>query len=73
MGHVSPQFHVVYNNEFRTVPCLSLNETLLNWLHLVEHCSEQVNDDKFSKAISWIDHDNTHDRHLPEQILIPLL
>ena len=50
-----------------------MNETAPNWLHLVEHGSKQVNDSKFSKAISWIDHDDTHDRHLPEQIPIPLL
>eukprot|EP00957_Ditylum_brightwellii_P144229 10989028-Ditylum_brightwellii.AAC.1 len=30
-GHVSPQYHIVFDNEFTTVPYLDSDETPPNW------------------------------------------
>ena len=34
-GHISPQFHVVFDDEFSTVPYLSSADLPPNWLHLL--------------------------------------
>ena len=39
-GMVSPQFHVVYDDEFTTVPYLSSAEPPPNWVNLCEHAIE---------------------------------
>ena len=36
-GIVSPQFHVIYNNKFATVPYLSSAEPPPNWVALCQH------------------------------------
>ena len=38
-GHVSPQFHVVYDDDFTTVPYLRTAEVPLHWAQLVEASS----------------------------------
>ena len=38
-GHVSPQFHVVYDNDFTTVPYLRSVDVPPHWAKLVEASS----------------------------------
>ncbi len=39
MGHVSPQFHVVYDDDFMTVPYLRSADVPPHWAKLVEASS----------------------------------
>ncbi len=39
-GHVSPQFHVVFDDLFTTVPYMKKSEVPPNWAELVEKSSE---------------------------------
>ena len=53
-GHVSPQFHVVFDDEFSTVPYLSGNEVPPNWENLLSTSTEHTanNNDIISPA--WL-------------------
>ena len=53
-GHVSPQFHVVFDDEFSTVPYLSSTDPPPNWLHLLQHCSEQASLEQTELSQSWL-------------------
>jgi hypothetical protein len=46
-GHVSPQFHVVFDNLFTTVSYMKKSEVPPNWAELVEKSSEQVTDEDY--------------------------
>ena len=41
-GHVSPQYHVVFDDEFTTVPYLQSTEAPPNWADLVENHTENA-------------------------------
>ena len=53
-GHVSPQFHVIYDDEFSTIPYLSGNETPPNWSQLWERSIERSVDPNNIKSTSWL-------------------
>jgi len=52
--HVSPQFHVVINDNFSTVPFLASNDVPSNWRDLVE-AAEHSTDEDFDLAKMWVD------------------
>ena len=39
-GRVSPQYHVVFNEDFTTVPYMEAGTLPPNWQELIEHSSE---------------------------------
>ena len=41
-GHISPQFHLVFDDEFTTVPYLTSEEAPPNWSVLVKYNSEHT-------------------------------
>ena len=53
-GLVSPQFHVVFDDEFSTVPYLYNEATPPNWGKLVEHCSEHATDTQEKLSKKWL-------------------
>jgi hypothetical protein len=53
MGHVSPQFHVVFDDLFTTVSYMKKSEVPPNWAKLVEKFSEQVTDEDYDLAKMW--------------------
>ena len=53
-GNVSPQFHVVYDDEFSTVPYLAGSVTPPNWENLVKHSSEHSVDNNNALSKSWL-------------------
>ena len=53
-GHVSPQYHVVFDDHFTTVPFVNKNNTLLNWASLVENSREYVTEEEYKLAQEWL-------------------
>ena len=52
-GHVSPQYHVVFDDDFSTVPYLDSSEEPPNWCQLVSDSSEHVTDEQYNVATTW--------------------
>lgn len=52
--HVSPQFHIVIDDNFSTVPFLDKNDTPPNWKELVE-AAEHSTDGDYDLAKMWVD------------------
>ena len=50
---VSPQFHVVFDDEFSTVPFMRDGEVPPHWRDLVQHSAEVVSGDDFDLATTW--------------------
>ena len=53
---VSPQFHVVFDNKFSTVPFMRNNEIPPNWKELVEKSSQTFTDESYDLAKIWSNH-----------------
>ena len=51
--HVSPQFHVVFDDEFSTVPFMLNGEVPPHWSDLVKRSAELVTDEEFNLATTW--------------------
>jgi hypothetical protein len=67
-GHVSPQFHVVYDDHFTTVPFMEKNEVPLHWAKLVENSCEKVTEEHYELAKTWLFPDaEPGDISMPEQ------
>ncbi len=49
-GHVSHQFHVVFDDLFMTVSYMKKNEVPPNWAELVEKSLERVTDEDYNLA-----------------------
>ena len=52
-GHVSPQFHVVFDDDFSTVPNLRHGSEPSNWASLFEHSREQSTTEAYKLAQEW--------------------
>ena len=61
-GHVSPQFHCVFDNHFTTVSHMSNGTVPSNWYDLVEQSSEEILPERFSVRKTWLTqyHPPTH-------------
>jgi hypothetical protein len=51
---VSPQYHVVFNNDFTTVPYMKQGEVPPNWEDLYCLSKESATDESFNLAFEWI-------------------
>ena len=51
--HVSPQFYVVFGDDFSTVPYMRKSEMPHNWTELVRSSREKVTDEDFELAPRW--------------------
>ena len=51
--HVSPQYHLVFDDTFSTVPFMRNGENPKNWEQLVKKSSEFATDSDFSAASTW--------------------
>eukprot|EP00957_Ditylum_brightwellii_P211304 15366023-Ditylum_brightwellii.AAC.3 len=52
-GHVSQQYHVVFDDEFTTVPYLQSAEEPPNWKYLVKHHTKHATEEAFNIASLW--------------------
>ncbi len=53
-GHVSPQFHVVFDDHFTTVPFMEKNEVPPHWAKLIENLREKVTEEHYELAKTWL-------------------
>jgi hypothetical protein len=51
--HVSPQYHLVFDDEFATVPFMNNGEVPALWSDLVQKSSASCTDEDFDLATSW--------------------
>jgi hypothetical protein len=54
IGHVSPQFHVVFDDTFSTIPYTEKHEVPPNWADLVKKSTEKVTDEDYDLARMWL-------------------
>ena len=64
--HISPQFHVAFDDEFNTVPYLTGQEVPPNWKALVEK-SEESSVEDYDLAKLWVESQSDFNQHLPGQ------
>ena len=60
-GHVSPQYHVVFDDEFTTVDYLDTEEIPPSWENLVENSCERATDEQYNTARTWYEGDEAYD------------
>ena len=53
-GLVSPQYHLVFDDDFTTVPFLRLGTEPSNWQELCKNCTELVTEEAYDLAESWL-------------------
>jgi len=53
-GRVSPQYHVVFNGDFSTVPYMEQGTEPPNWAVLVKYSAELSTNQDFSLAETWL-------------------
>ena len=72
--NVSPQFHVVVDDLFSTVPYLATDDIPPNWSTLVEHSNQPVTDEYFDLAISYLKnfHKDIEVTTVNEEVLVTL-
>ena len=56
-GHVSPQYHVVFDDGFTTVPFMNKNQVPPNWAELVQSSRELVTEEQVQLANTWLHQD----------------
>eukprot|EP00957_Ditylum_brightwellii_P156617 11920158-Ditylum_brightwellii.AAC.1 len=59
IGHVSPQYHLVFDDEFTTVPYLESDEEPPKWTYLVENYTERVIEEAFNISSLWYEGEGT--------------
>jgi len=52
-GHVSPQYHLVFDDDFSTVPFMHSNDVPDHWEALVKSSTELATDEDFSLVETW--------------------
>ena len=52
-GHVSPQYHLVFGDDFSTVPFMHSNDVPNHWEALVKSSTELATDEDFSIVETW--------------------
>ena len=70
-GLVSPQYHLVFDDEFSTVPYLSSTDIPPQWLALVKHSSERTPTGDYTLAETWFNEtsDDEPTEPVPEPII----
>ena len=74
--HVCPQFHVVFDDEFTTVPSLRSRYNPTNWTSLVQSCTQSLTDEAYDLYTSLIENTDDHPTGGPsndENIIAPRL
>ena len=65
-GHVSPQFHVVFDDAFSTVPYMDQKQVPPNWASLVDQSRELVTQEQYDLAENWLTNPVQPSDPLPE-------
>ena len=64
-GHVSPQFHVVINDEFSTVPFIREGTITSNWTDIVQSISQSGAPYNIDLKYTWFTQDIEEDPRKP--------
>jgi hypothetical protein len=67
-GHVSPQYHVVFDDDFSTVENLRLGTVPTNWTELNLTQTEAATDDNFQLSKEWLQESSRDDAHAAHNI-----
>eukprot|EP00957_Ditylum_brightwellii_P045607 3458993-Ditylum_brightwellii.AAC.1 len=59
-GHVSPQYHMVFDDEFTTVPYINSTKAPPNWSSLVKHHSECATTESYTIASMRYEGEEAH-------------
>ena len=62
-GHVSPQYHMVFDDDFTTVEYIESGKEPPNWCKLVQDSSERVTDEQYDIARTWYAGENVNNSH----------
>ena len=54
-GHVSPQYHVVFDDDFSLIPSLRTSTVPSNWADLVARSTESVTSDDVDSSKLWFE------------------
>jgi hypothetical protein len=54
-GHVLPQYHIVFEDTFSTIPYMDAGTVPPHWEDLLNHSSKKATDEEFSPAEDWMD------------------
>jgi len=63
-GHVSPQYHVVYDDNFSTVDSIHIGKPPSTWSELCSTSCELVTDENFESSSEWTAHDPPLAQHI---------
>lgn len=58
-GHVSPQYHVVFDDDFTTIENLRLGTVPTNWTELNLHQREEATNQNFQLSKEWLQDDSS--------------
>ncbi len=53
-GCISPQYHVVFDDQFMTVQFMGKNEVPPNWAQLVKNSTKKVTKKHYELAKTWL-------------------
>ena len=67
-GHVSPQYYVVFDDDFTTVPYLNSLDVPDHWAALVKSGSESATDKGYSLADTWFQHTMDPDSNADQSV-----
>jgi hypothetical protein len=63
-GRVSPQYHVVFDDTFLTVPFMDNGTVPPHWADLHKHSTKRATDEEFNLAEEWM-------KEMPDQVDVP--
>ena len=66
-GLVSPQYHLIFDDEFSTVKYLTTSTPPPNWAHLIKHNREQATSEQEALSHRWL---HPHETDEPEQTTV---
>jgi hypothetical protein len=64
-GRVSPQYHVVFDDTFLTVPFMDNSMVPPHWADLHKHSTERATNEEFNLAEEWM-------KKMPDQVDVPV-
>lgn len=65
-GRVSPQYHVVFDSDFTTVPFMDRGEAPPNWSELCQYSTESYVDESVQLAEEWLSSQTDNDSDVTE-------
>ncbi len=64
-GRVSPQYHVVFDDTFATIPFMDNGTVPPHWADLHKHSTERATNEEFNLAEEWM-------KEMPDQVDVPM-